>query len=77
MCSAVRKINELVKRVRLAKTHGYIISYLKEQMPSFMGHTKKQKEVCNHEKGVGMPMLIYDGGITGYSLGVLSCIDYS
>lgn len=44
--SAVRKINELVKRVRLAKVHAYLIGYLKEQMPMLMGHSKKQKEVC-------------------------------
>ncbi len=45
--SAVRKINELVKRVRLAKVHAYLIGYLKEQMPMLMGHSKKQKEVCS------------------------------
>jgi hypothetical protein len=43
--SAVRKINELVKRVRIAKVHAYIIGYLKDQMPMFMGKEKKQKEV--------------------------------
>ena len=44
--SAVRKINELVKRVRTCKVHAYIISHLKEQMPMMMGFAKKQKEVC-------------------------------
>lgn len=43
--SAVRKINELVKRVRLVKVHAYIISYLREQMPMLMGHTKKQNQL--------------------------------
>lgn len=43
--SAVRKINELVKRVRLCKVHAYIIGHLREQMPMLMGHNKKQKEV--------------------------------
>lgn len=42
---AVRKINELVKRVRLAKVHAYIMSHLKEQMPVLMGHAKKQQKV--------------------------------
>ncbi|CAE7704487.1 Ehd1, partial [Symbiodinium microadriaticum] len=42
--SAVRKINELVKRVRLAKVHAYVIGYLREQMPMFMGREKKQKQ---------------------------------
>jgi len=43
--SAVRKINELVKRVRLCKVHAYIISHLKEQMPMLMGHAKKQTQL--------------------------------
>lgn len=43
--SAVRKINELVKRVRAAKVHAYIISYLKEQMPMVFGSGAKQKEL--------------------------------
>ena len=41
----VRKINELVKRVRAAKVHAYIISYLKEQMPMVFGSGAKQKEL--------------------------------
>lgn len=43
--SAVRKINELVKRVRMCKVHAYIIGYLKDQMPMLMGHSKKQAQV--------------------------------
>ena len=46
--SAVRKINELVKRVRLAKVHAYIISHIKEQMPALFGHSKKQKEILSN-----------------------------
>ncbi len=43
--SAVRKINELVKRVRIGKVHAYIIAHLREQMPMLMGHTKKQQQL--------------------------------
>jgi hypothetical protein len=50
--SAVRKINELVKRVRLAKVHAYIIGYLKEQMPVLMGKERKQEELLNDLPGV-------------------------
>jgi len=50
--SAVRKINELVKRVRLCKVHAYIISYLKEQMPMLMGHAKKQAQLIETLPGV-------------------------
>lgn len=45
--SAVRKINELVKRIRKVKTLAYIIGYLKEQMPSLMGKEKKQQKLIN------------------------------
>lgn len=43
--SAVRKINELVKRIRKVKALAYIIGHLKSQMPSIMGKEKKAKEV--------------------------------
>lgn len=43
--SAVRKINELVKRIRTAKVHAYIVGHLKEQMPMMMGHAKKQAQL--------------------------------
>ena len=43
--SAVRKINELVKRIRKVKTLAYIIGYLKSQMPAVMGKDKKQQKL--------------------------------
>jgi GTPase SAR1 family protein len=43
--SAVRKINELVKRIRKVKTLAYIIAHLKQQMPSLMGKDKKQNKL--------------------------------
>ena len=43
--SAVRKINELVKRIRKARVLGYLISHLRAQMPSMMGKEKKQKQL--------------------------------
>lgn len=45
--SAVRKINELVKRIRKVKTLAYIIGYLKSQMPNIMGREKKQQKLIN------------------------------
>lgn len=45
--SAVRKINELVKRIRKVKTLAYIIGYLKAQMPALMGKEKKQQKLIN------------------------------
>eukprot|EP00977_Amphora_coffeiformis_P007170 scaffold1564_cov174-Amphora_coffeaeformis.AAC.8 len=43
--SAVRKINELVKRLRKVKTLAYVIGYLKSQMPALVGREKKQKKL--------------------------------
>jgi hypothetical protein len=46
--NAVRKLNELVKRARLAKVHAYLISYLKDQMPSMFYKDSKQKELLEN-----------------------------
>jgi GTP-binding protein EngB required for normal cell division len=43
--SAVRKINELVKRIRKVKALAYIIGHLKSQMPAVMGKEKKQSKL--------------------------------
>jgi len=43
--SSVRKINELVKRIRKVKTLAYIIGHLKSQMPTVMGKEKKQAKL--------------------------------
>eukprot|EP00543_Licmophora_paradoxa_P012541 CAMPEP_0202476868 /NCGR_PEP_ID=MMETSP1360-20130828/93642_1 /ASSEMBLY_ACC=CAM_ASM_000848 /TAXON_ID=515479 /ORGANISM="Licmophora paradoxa, Strain CCMP2313" /LENGTH=546 /DNA_ID=CAMNT_0049104085 /DNA_START=76 /DNA_END=1716 /DNA_ORIENTATION=- len=50
--SAVRKINELVKRIRKVKTLAFIIGYLKAQMPTLMGKEKKQQKLLNDLPGV-------------------------
>lgn len=44
--SAVRKINELVKRARLAKVHALLVSKLRSDMPLLWGHKKKQERLC-------------------------------
>ncbi|KAL1514806.1 hypothetical protein AB1Y20_003892 [Prymnesium parvum] len=43
--AAVRKVNELVKRVRLAKAHAHIIGHLKKEMPSMFGKEKAQRKL--------------------------------
>jgi hypothetical protein len=45
--SAVRKINELVKRARMARVHALIIGHLKAQMP-FFGQQSKQKQLLDN-----------------------------
>jgi len=45
--SAIRKVNELVKRTRLAKVHALIIGHLKDNMPSMWGFEKAQKKLTD------------------------------
>lgn len=43
--AALRKLNDLIKRARLAKVHAYIISALRKEMPSVFGKDSKKKEL--------------------------------
>ncbi|KAE9553606.1 hypothetical protein FO519_003201 [Halicephalobus sp. NKZ332] len=43
--AALRKLNDLIKRARLAKVHAYIIAELRKGMPSMIGKEKKKKEL--------------------------------
>ncbi|KAL5257074.1 hypothetical protein ACHWQZ_G012111 [Mnemiopsis leidyi] len=44
----IRKLNDLIKRSRLAKTHAYIIAHLKNEMPAVFGKEAKQKQLINN-----------------------------
>ncbi|XP_026463270.1 EH domain-containing protein 3-like [Ctenocephalides felis] len=46
--AALRKLNDLIKRARLAKVHAYIISELRKEMPSVFGKDGKKKELIKH-----------------------------
>ncbi|KAK9889163.1 hypothetical protein WA026_004444 [Henosepilachna vigintioctopunctata] len=43
--AALRKLNDLIKRARLAKVHAFIISELRKEMPSVFGKDSKKKEL--------------------------------
>ncbi|KAL7980791.1 hypothetical protein Chor_001945 [Crotalus horridus] len=45
--SALRKLNDLVKRARLVRVHAHIISHLKREMPSVFGKDNKKKQLIN------------------------------
>ena len=45
--AAVRKVNELIKRVRMARVHALIIGHLKAKMP-FFGQASKQKQLLDN-----------------------------
>ncbi|KAI9991235.1 hypothetical protein PInf_018867 [Phytophthora infestans] len=46
--AAVRKVNELVKRARLAKVHACILGHLRDKMPAVFGMEKKQRELLDN-----------------------------
>lgn len=52
--AALRKLNDLIKRARLAKVHAYIIAELRKDMPSVFGKDSKKKDLI---KNIGT---IYD-----------------
>ncbi|CAN7938169.1 unnamed protein product [Ixodes hexagonus] len=43
--AALRKLNDLIKRARLAKVHAHIISALRKEMPTVFGKDSKKKEL--------------------------------
>ena len=43
--NAVRRLNEMIKRARLAKVHAYILDQLRSQMPSLFGKQSKKDEL--------------------------------
>ncbi|KAF9583146.1 hypothetical protein BGW38_010149 [Lunasporangiospora selenospora] len=43
--AAIRKVNEIVKRARLARVHAYIIGHLRREMPAIFGKKSRQKEL--------------------------------
>lgn len=46
--AAVRKLNEMIKRARLAKVHAFILTYLKGEMPSLWGKQSKKEELISN-----------------------------
>jgi EH domain-containing protein 1 len=46
--AALRKLNDLIKRARLAKVHAYIISELRKGMPSMFGKDSKKKDLIKN-----------------------------
>jgi len=46
--AALRKLNDLIKRARLAKVHAYVVSSLRKEMPSVFGKDGKKKELIKN-----------------------------
>lgn len=42
--AAVRKLNDLIKRARLAKVHAYLLDHLKKKLPSMWGKDSQSKK---------------------------------
>ncbi|CAL1139911.1 unnamed protein product [Cladocopium goreaui] len=62
--AATRKLNDLIKRARLARVLAFLLNHLRNKMPSFMGKSKEQKRLIDNlaavyqeiakEKGLAM-----------------------
>ncbi|XP_049283994.1 EH domain-containing protein 3 isoform X1 [Anopheles funestus] len=46
--AALRKLNDLIKRARLAKVHAYLVSELRKEMPPIFGKDSKKKELIKN-----------------------------
>lgn len=46
--AALRKLNDLIKRARLAKVNAYIINGLRKDMPAMFGKDSKKKELIKN-----------------------------
>jgi len=46
--AALRKLNDMIKRARLAKVHAYIISALRKDFPAVFGKDSKKKELIKN-----------------------------
>lgn len=50
--AAIRKVNDLIKRARLAKVHAILLDYLYSQMPYMWGHSKEQERMITNLIGI-------------------------
>lgn len=46
--SAVRKINDIVTRIRQLRIHVFLLDHIRSLMPSVFGKDKKKKEILNN-----------------------------
>jgi len=46
--SAWRKVNDVIKRARLAKTHALLLNHLRKQMPAMFGKQKEQNRLIDN-----------------------------
>jgi len=46
--SAVRKVNDLIKRARLAKVHAFLMDHLYRNMPTWFGHAQEQERMIQN-----------------------------
>ncbi|CAM9413453.1 unnamed protein product [Pylaiella littoralis] len=50
--SAIRKINQLIKRTNLVRAHACVLSYLGEQTPWMYGRARRREDLLNNVEGV-------------------------
>lgn len=59
--SSIRKVNDLIKRTRLAKVHAILLDYFYQRMPTFFGHAKEQERMIQDLQNIYQEISVQKG----------------
>lgn len=59
--ASIRKVNDLIKRARLAKVHAYLLDFFYKRMPTFFGHAKGQERMIQDLQSIYQEISVQKG----------------
>ncbi|CAE7183600.1 Ehd1 [Symbiodinium pilosum] len=59
--ASLRKVNDLIKRARLAKVHAMLLDYFYKRMPTFFGHAKEQERMIQDLPNIYQEIAVQKG----------------
>lgn len=59
--ASIRKVNDLIKRARLAKVHAYLLDFFYKGMPTFFGHAKEQERMIQDLQSIYQEISVQKG----------------
>ncbi|CAE7200863.1 Ehd1 [Symbiodinium sp. CCMP2592] len=59
--ASLRKVNDLIKRARLAKVHALLLDYFYKRMPTFFGHAKEQERMIQELPSIYQEISVQKG----------------
>ncbi|CAK9105878.1 unnamed protein product [Durusdinium trenchii] len=59
--ASLRKVNDLIKRARLAKVHALLLDYFYQRMPTFFGHAKEQERMIQDLQNIYKEISVQKG----------------